>query len=604
MKRTLRHIVFGMMGGGGAYQSLAWLETTSRQTLVSGSAGTDWAGRNVTAHIGSTVIWAYRQAGTHLYDAASVIHIHFSTDNGATWSAVDTFTNGNAVTGAPFNGHSTNDTAEPLLIVCPNGDILLHVGEKNSSQDSVGTWQYRSTNGGAAWSDEGQINSDADFTGGQDHVVIGSDIYITTVSDAWASPTAAKLYKSSDNGTTWTVVSTIASTSDNASETGIAYLGSNTFVCILRDTLNAKTYKRVSTDLGQTWGTLTDVTAALGVLQRARLRIYADEPSRIYMWGRDYHSTGHRTAIYFSDDAAATWSAPFFANENSYSDCGYADMIRLPDHSFRMLNYEGAQAAANIVEYLIRPVALPWTPAQATTVGGVLPAMWHKASSLNLAGTDAVASWTDSSGNSRTASQGTGAAQPTYQIEAIGGKPALRFDGSDDRLAIANATTMLRNVSGVTVIVVHKPSSVSGARVLFWSPNAVPTTRALVGINVGGGSGYGGGGRRLDADSFQQVAGGTPDTSAVIQTVVFDYANSNLFVYINGVLVASKTDFQTDGNTSNTSAAASAEIGRDGSSNLYVGDAAEEVTIASALVTADRQQYEAYLSRTYGIAVS
>lgn len=67
-----------------------------------------------------------------------------------------------------------------------------------------------------------------------------------------------------------------------------------------------------------------------------------------------------------------------------------------------------------------------------STVSGMK--CWFKASSLSLNDGDAVTAWTDSSGNGLDLAQGTGANQPVYKANLRHGKPAVRFDGSNDHL--------------------------------------------------------------------------------------------------------------------------------------------------------------------------
>jgi len=73
----------------------------SQSTLWTGTGSTDWLGRPVLLDDGSKWIVIYRQGAQHAYDAASVFHIRFSTDQGATWTAEDTYIGGGAVAGAP-----------------------------------------------------------------------------------------------------------------------------------------------------------------------------------------------------------------------------------------------------------------------------------------------------------------------------------------------------------------------------------------------------------------------------------------------------------------------------------------------------------------------
>jgi hypothetical protein len=63
---------------------------------------------------------------------------------------------------------------------------------------------------------------------------------------------------------------------------------------------------------------------------------------------------------------------------------------------------------------------------------------WWKADALSLSDNDPVSSWTDSSGNARHLTQGTGSIQPTYKTNIVGGLPAVRFDGTGDVLLVPN----------------------------------------------------------------------------------------------------------------------------------------------------------------------
>lgn len=56
---------------------------------------------------------------------------------------------------------------------------------------------------------------------------------------------------------------------------------------------------------------------------------------------------------------------------------------------------------------------------------------WLKADTLALTDGDAVASWTDDSGNSNTPTQATAANKPTFIDNALNGKAVIRFDGND-----------------------------------------------------------------------------------------------------------------------------------------------------------------------------
>lgn len=83
-----------------------------------------------------------------------------------------------------------------------------------------------------------------------------------------------------------------------------------------------------------------------------------------------------------------------------------------------------------------------------------LVARWESDSITGLSNNDPVATWPDTSGNSRDATQSSSSLKPLYKTNILGGKPALLFDGSDDELNFTS--TPLTNF---TVAMVTKLSS-------------------------------------------------------------------------------------------------------------------------------------------------
>lgn len=64
--------------------------------------------------------------------------------------------------------------------------------------------------------------------------------------------------------------------------------------------------------------------------------------------------------------------------------------------------------------------------------------LWLDAQTLAGADASAVATWADQSGNSRDATQATGASRPLLKTGILNGKQVVRFDGTDDYLATAS----------------------------------------------------------------------------------------------------------------------------------------------------------------------
>lgn len=331
------------------------LSVQSNKELIGTSTGA-WIGR--TSLIDNNGVWiqTYRSAGVHGYDAASQIHIRFSVDEGVTWTAEDKFTDGSAVTGFPLVEHDTGNSGveSAPLHIAPNGDLLCIVPEVLPSGNGIGgSWQYRSTDDGASWTDEGQINADATLSLGQEFINIGTDIY----AGAWIKDTnpivhKSSLYKSTTNGTTWTLVSDITSFSDNTGECTIVNTTGNTLLAILRDENLSKTYTRISTDLGLTWGALK-VMPYVGALHRPRIKVFADEPSRLYLIGRKYYTTYEKTIITYSDNGGEDWVTLLELESDNPTDCAYCDMLKRADGSVYLLSYKGTTTDANIYEYVL-----------------------------------------------------------------------------------------------------------------------------------------------------------------------------------------------------------------------------------------------------------
>lgn len=192
------------------------------------------------------------------------------------------------------------------------------------------------------------------------------------------------------------------------------------------------------------------------------------------------------------------------------------------------------------------------------------------------------------------ANQSDAAKKPALKLAIQNGKSVLRFD-SGDVLGLSDVS-LLRNAASATVLaVVSYPENTGGHWVLNYCTGASTASRLVIGVNMTVGA-YETGGRRLDADTFASVNSGTFNVGMILHTAQFDFANSNLSQYINGVLSGATTTFQTDGNTSDTDSTA-AWIG--GSSSLpakpLTGDLAELLVYVPALSDSDRQAAEAYL---------
>lgn len=79
---------------------------------------------------------------------------------------------------------------------------------------------------------------------------------------------------------------------------------------------------------------------------------------------------------------------------------------------------------------------------------------WYKTSSfVNPLDGEAVALWTDSSGNGRTLSQGTSGFRPRIILDQLNGKPSVRFDGVDDYLLSAVNLSAFFGAFGIGTVI-------------------------------------------------------------------------------------------------------------------------------------------------------
>lgn len=328
--------------------------TTDETNLWTTSGSDDWLGRPVLADAGDKWIAIYRAATAHSVDGAGKFHIRFSEDEGANWTAEDTFTDSDAVTGAPFAAHAPNtDVGDAIVFVAPNGDLLVHAAERGST--ACGTYQFRSTNGGKTWTDEGAINNDSYLVGGQDYTIVGSDIYavfMETVSTNGVAPWLPVTYKSSDSGATWVELGTIEPSTTYGNEAGIIHTGGTRLLAVMRDYQVLTTYQYVSDDLGQTWSARQAIPD-MGQLQRPRMKAFS---GGILLYGRDQLTLSDRTVVWYSADGGTTWGRKFYTGTAVAADTGYCDVLERSDGKFYIMTYGGTTSAAG-VRYAVFEIA-------------------------------------------------------------------------------------------------------------------------------------------------------------------------------------------------------------------------------------------------------
>jgi hypothetical protein len=208
----------------------------------------------------------------------------------------------------------------------------------------------------------------------------------------------------------------------------------------------------------------------------------------------------------------------------------------------------------------------------------------------------AIARWQDKSGNNRHIIQATSNARPLLKTAVKNGKNVLRFDGSDDALAIASAFANTSNTTFAFIAFKHNSTTQTGAsgadRILNISFNGTNNrcyagsgsafTSGKIGAALGrGGTDNVNTSRGIDLNSLLLAFGRNN--------------NSNGQVFINGASAGSLTPV-------NGGSATTQFIQVGGAFNGYLnGDVYEVLMYSAPLTTIERQAVEAYLNTKWGI---
>ena len=216
---------------------------------------------------------------------------------------------------------------------------------------------------------------------------------------------------------------------------------------------------------------------------------------------------------------------------------------------------------------------------------------------------DAVALWKDRSGSGNDFQQSTGTRQPAYKTNVVNGLSVVRFNSSTVLGAISAALGLTNNIASITMMALLAYPDAASVHTAFAANAGASGVRSRIGDGATSGE-YGVGGRRLDADSFVDVPGGTFTSGFVVQTSVLDYANADAVLRINGTQVAHSSSFQTAGNTSATNSV-SILVGAQGSvsspAQSFGGDMVVLAVAVPKLDSTTLASVEAYLKSIAGL---
>ncbi len=218
---------------------------------------------------------------------------------------------------------------------------------------------------------------------------------------------------------------------------------------------------------------------------------------------------------------------------------------------------------------------------------------WLKADALGLSDGDAVASWTDSSGNSNTPTQGTAANKPTFTASVLNGKPVIRFDGND---GLTMPTEGNFDLATSTIFAIFKRNSGTSGTVMGKSTTGfvnaqrrklqIATTSS--GINYNSGS---------DSQAVGITAVPTNWNLYAIKTT----GDSDHSIYLNGVQTDSALAL---GDSSTNNAAMIIGSNFSVGTEAFNGDIAEIIVYNRALGALEMIGIQNYLANKYNLPVS
>jgi len=221
--------------------------------------------------------------------------------------------------------------------------------------------------------------------------------------------------------------------------------------------------------------------------------------------------------------------------------------------------------------------------------------LWLDANQITgLANGAAVSAWNDSSGFGHHAAQASSTLRPTYQASSVNGRPAVRFDGSNDYLT--NSTfNPLGGRNGVTAFVVYRSLTSSGNHVGF-SEGARNVNQQMY---SNGTYAY------ATAGNYGRVSSST-STAVTLWNSVYDGTQSGnaarLRLFLNGTQRTMNFTGTIPAALNNTS---SYEVGRpQGTSSAYwFGDIAEVIVYGRSLSEGERVNVQSYLSDKYSLGI-
>lgn len=209
---------------------------------------------------------------------------------------------------------------------------------------------------------------------------------------------------------------------------------------------------------------------------------------------------------------------------------------------------------------------------------------------------DAVATFTDQSGNANNWSQSSGSLKPIYKTSIVNGRAVLRFDGSDDYMTLASDIMSGKSAGEVFLVVKLAADPTSSNKDGLWKMDGDGTNAVNFPYN-GDGKLYEGWG------STTRKSTGVDPTPSLAAWRLYNVSSkaSEFKIRLDGTEIYSTATntFSSFGATRNLGRS----VGLFGNTYLY-GDIAAIVIVDAVLSGTDRDTVENYLATIYGLTVA
>jgi hypothetical protein len=297
-----------------------WRSTDQGENWTQMTAAAPWTARSGHSSValpdGSIVMMGGWDGSNYLND------VWRSTDQGENWTQM--------TAAAPWTARSDHSS-----VALPDGNIVLMGGftKMGSSTYRVND-VWRSTDKGVTWT---QITTIAEWTRRSNHtsVVLPDDSSIVLMGGAGWDNYLNDVWRSTDQGTTWTQMTADAGWRGRAGHTSVALPDGSIVLMggVYSDAGLAKYLNDVwrSTDQGATWTQMTD--AAPWTKRRSHSSVALPNGSIVLMGG--YDGSNHRNDVWRSTDQGATWTEMTTAAE--WSTRHDHSSVAMPDGSIVLM---------------------------------------------------------------------------------------------------------------------------------------------------------------------------------------------------------------------------------------------------------------------------